>query len=443
MKHKTLSFGCVLIAVLFLLCTLALLPQPQLVRAQPVTNTLSGFNFPDAVAMVPLVGGVYAYVTNLGGASVSVIDTSASPPAPVAGSWNPISVGTWPDAVALVYDGGNPFVYVANEVSGSVSIINVNNQNLGSSAVSTVNLGTDSDPMALAYVNLGPTSQHVYVADYGTGSVSLINAQDPSATPTTIYLDINFYPIAVAYSPFSGDVWILSIEGDNGVITMINPSVSLTNHISAVLPLPSGTPSGIPSGMTIDPNGDVYVSYFASSSVSVYQYSSMSMSINLMTTIYLPAGTYPGAMSVVPYSGTNYVYVSNSPNGAGNTVSVIDTTTDGVTGTITLPSTSPAGSDPVDAVVVGASISGAFDNEIYVPTYGGNQLLVINPTYCCGFAGSSYSGSPITAGYENEQVRLRLIMHMVSWNATQVQVRLRLLQVTPKTRRPLYSYPAD
>ena len=78
MKHgttKTLRVGCILLAIFFLFCAFALLPQP-VQAANTVTATVTVGSEPGGVAVTP--NGAYAYVTNLGSNSVSVISTATT-----------------------------------------------------------------------------------------------------------------------------------------------------------------------------------------------------------------------------------------------------------------------------------------------------------------------------------------------------------------------------
>ncbi len=78
MKHgraKALKVGCILLLISFLFCAFALLPQT--VQAQnTVTATITVGSEPRGVAVTP--NGAYAYVTNEGSGTVSVISTATN-----------------------------------------------------------------------------------------------------------------------------------------------------------------------------------------------------------------------------------------------------------------------------------------------------------------------------------------------------------------------------
>ncbi|MGD0994398.1 MAG: hypothetical protein ABR909_02610 [Candidatus Bathyarchaeia archaeon] len=72
---KTVRVGYILLVIFFLFYAFALLPQP--VRAVAVTATVPVGSFPWGVAVTP--NGAYAYVTNGGINTMSVVDTLAAP----------------------------------------------------------------------------------------------------------------------------------------------------------------------------------------------------------------------------------------------------------------------------------------------------------------------------------------------------------------------------
>jgi YVTN family beta-propeller protein len=113
MKHgttKTLRVGCILLAIFFLICAFALLPQP--VQATNTVTVTVGSN-PMGVAVTP--NGAYAYVTNAGSGTVSVISTATNTVTAT------VPVGNNPGGVAITPNGAH--TYVANNGSDSVSVI--------------------------------------------------------------------------------------------------------------------------------------------------------------------------------------------------------------------------------------------------------------------------------------------------------------------------------
>ena len=72
--NRLLRVRCILLAIFFLFCVIALLYLP--VRAQTVTATIPVGKAPFGVAFTP--NGAYAYVTNQISGTVSVINTATN-----------------------------------------------------------------------------------------------------------------------------------------------------------------------------------------------------------------------------------------------------------------------------------------------------------------------------------------------------------------------------
>jgi YVTN family beta-propeller protein len=124
-----------------------------------VATVPTGFevNLPFGVAVNP--AGTRVYVTNLGRATVSVIDAATN--AVVA----TVPVGLSPKGVAV--DPTGTRVYVANSLDDSVSVIDT----ATNTVVATVKLPTFSEPIGVA---VNPTGTRVYVANHGANA-SLID----------------------------------------------------------------------------------------------------------------------------------------------------------------------------------------------------------------------------------------------------------------------------
>jgi YVTN family beta-propeller protein len=116
MKHgaiKTLRVGCILLAIFFLFCAFTILPQP-VQATNTVTATVTSLSGPQGVAVTP--NGEYAYVTNEGSGTVSVISTGSNTVRAT------INVGSAPSGVAVTPNG--EYAYVTNIIDDSVSVIN-------------------------------------------------------------------------------------------------------------------------------------------------------------------------------------------------------------------------------------------------------------------------------------------------------------------------------
>jgi YVTN family beta-propeller protein len=184
----------------------------------------------------------------------------------------------------------------------------------------TISLGI-SEPEYLVYV---PTDNYMWVTDRGSNSVTAINSSlNQDAGGKTVGSN----PIGIAYDPVNKDVYTANYGSEN--ITGINTISGITSTISV--------PGQKVEGVTYDPINNLLYS-------------------------------------------TDY-YNMNTLS-AGNTVSVINTTTDSVVGTITV------GNNPVFAAYDPAN------EDVYVTNSGSDTVSVISSPS----VSVSSSPSPIDAG---------------------------------------------
>ena len=332
MKRK-LAFA--LLAILCLSMFSALLPDPLLpqpVRAQNTVTTVNGLNEPMDVAVNP--NGAYAYVTNFGSDSISVINTATNTVTTT------IKVGNSPIGVAITPNGA--YAYVTNEVSGSVSVINT----ATNTVTTTIKVGN-----APAGVAITPNGARAYVTNQYSGSVSVINTATNTVTAT---ITVGTNPYGVAVTPNGAYAYVTNADGNgadvDGSVSVINTA---TNTVTTTIIAGDG-----PYGVAVTPNGaQVYLTSFMSGSVSV-----INTATNAVTTTMTDLGA-PFGVAVTPNGA--YAYVAD----VGGSVSVINTATDTVTTTITV------GSGPHGAYGVAVTPNGAF---VYVTNYDGNSVSVIS-----------------------------------------------------------------
>ena len=123
---KNLKVVGILLVLFFSFCSLTLLSQP--VRANTVTTTITVGSNPEGIAITP--NGNYAYVTNEGGTTVSVINTATNSVTAT------VTVGNGPVGVAVTPDG--KYAYVTNSGGTTVSVINTATNNV----TATVTVGS-------------------------------------------------------------------------------------------------------------------------------------------------------------------------------------------------------------------------------------------------------------------------------------------------------------
>ncbi|MGA9188117.1 MAG: PKD domain-containing protein, partial [Methanosarcina sp.] len=266
----------------------------------------------------------YAYITNSGGTTVSVIDTSTNKITAT------VDIGSSPYGVAVNPAGTK--VYVASDGSDTVSVIDTATNKI----TATVPIG--SHPWGVA-VNSAGTK--VYVANEGSGTVSVI---DTATNKVTATVPVGNYPCGVAVNPAGTKVYVVNTL-DN-TISVIDTA---TNKVTATVPV-----GNVPTGVAVNPAGTkVYVT-------NEYNVSVVDTATNKVTAT-VPVGSYPWGVAVNP-AGTK-VYVTNYGD---NTVSVVDTATNKITATV------PVGDYPLGIAI---NLAGT---KVYVANEESSTVSVID-----------------------------------------------------------------
>jgi len=330
----------------------------QMQLNQPITGLGSG---PSGVAVS--LDGSRMYVANSGSGSVSVIDTTTGKVVdvkPSTSTVDSIKVGSSPSALALSPDGNQ--LYVANTGSGTVSVIGIDPTNTATyqkvidtnpsvAGVNSISVG--SSPSALA---LGADGS-LYVANRGSGTVSVIGT-DPTNTATyqkVIDTDSNasgVNSISVGSSPsalaLGADGSLYVANRGSGTVSVIGTDPTNTATYQKVIDTDSNA-SGVnsisvgssPSALAVSPDGSrVYVVNSGSGTVSVIDtptYRLVDTNPTTSTVDSIVVGSSPS--SVVLSADGSLAYVANG----GDTISVIDTTTNTVTRTVTIDPTAETG----------------------------------------------------------------------------------------------------
>lgn len=210
-----------------------------------------------------------------------------------------VTVGSEPGASAA----SNGYLYVCNYSSGTVSVINASTNTV----TATVTVGSEPDAIAIS-------GGYAYVCNYGGGTVSVINTSTNSVS-TTLTVGTNPRAIAIAGSY----AYVCNYGSAN--VTVINTS---TNSVSTTL-----TAGTDPIAIATAPSGYAYVCNFGSANVTV-----INTSTNAVSTT-LTVGTDPDAVAVSS-SGSGsarYAYVCNYGSGS---ISVINTSTNVVSTTVSV-----------------------------------------------------------------------------------------------------------
>ena len=261
-----------------------------------------------------VVVGTTAYVANQGSNTVSVINTLTGQ---AVGS--PIVVGSAPTSMVVSPNGTR--VYVTNRTSGTVSVIDTTTRTVVGSPIQvgsqpesiTINTNPITDASGTV---IAPAGSRLYVANYGTSNVSVINI---TSTPTVIAtIAVGTNPRGIAFANTASGPRVYVVNRTANTVSVINAaSNAVTGTAIAV--------GSIPQHVAISPDGTrAYVTNYGSANVSVID----TATDTRVSTI--PVGGGPVGVGLSP-DGT-LVYVAN----ANDTISVIDTRTRSVISTVSI-----------------------------------------------------------------------------------------------------------
>ena len=261
-----------------------------------IVATIPVGELPAGMAITP--DGTFAYVTNFHSNTVSVIEIATNNVSMT------VAVGTNPQDVAITPDGA--FAYVTNDGSNTVSVIDT----ASNTVATTFEVGTNP-----ALVAITPDGVFAYVTNFGSDTVSVI----VTATNTIVAtIPVGSQPQCLAITPDGAFVYV-----ENRISNTLSVIATATNRVVATIPLPAGS---YPNGMAITPNGAfIYLSEYGSATVSIID----TATNTIVGTVVV--GSYPCGIAITPDGA--FAYVANS---GSNTVSVIDTASNIVVATITV-----------------------------------------------------------------------------------------------------------
>ncbi|WP_440945625.1 PKD domain-containing protein [Methanosarcina sp. T3] len=259
-----------------------------------VTATIPVGANPVGVAINP--NGTKVYVANDHSNDVSVIDTATNAVTVT------VPAGRSPQGVAVSPDGKK--VYVTNLASNTISVIDT----ATNTVVSTVKTGGSPTGVVVS-----PDGKKIYVTNNGDKTVSIIDTATKAVIST---VTVGKGPGEIAVTPDGAKVYVANSDG--GSISVIDTA---TNSVTDTVKV-----EGAPFGIAVTPDGTkVYVTnndkYF--STVSVIDVSTNEVAATI------PVGPNPAGAAVTPDGTKVYVTINLC-----NTVSVIDTATNTVTATM-------------------------------------------------------------------------------------------------------------
>jgi YVTN family beta-propeller protein len=240
-------------------------------------------------------------------------------------------------------------VYVANQGSGTLTVIDANTNTV----LTTISgFGGVNEAVGVA---VNPNTNRVYVAGYFSNNVTVI---DGSTNNILARIPVGTTPINVAVNPTTKLAYVSNLGANS--VSVINMT---SNTVLATIPSVGTSPNGIAVNTSTN---RVYVANGGSNNVTV-----INGSTNSILLPRIPVGTNPVGVSVNP--NTKLVYVSNN----GGSVSVINATSNTVLATIPIcgPCASQTYGSGLGYVVVNPTT-----DRVYVANMGGNNVTVIDGT---------------------------------------------------------------
>ena len=150
----------------------------------------------------------------------------------------------------LVYDSSRNYVYASSDYAQTVTVIDGSKNRV----VTSIQACSYCDPEGLA---LYPATGNVYVANFGTGSVSVISDLTNSIVSRLV---VGNNPFGVLYDPANQQIYVANYS--SRTVSVIDPS---TNSVVSTVSAGNG-----PWNLAYDnANNDVYVTDFGSNTVSV------------------------------------------------------------------------------------------------------------------------------------------------------------------------------
>jgi YVTN family beta-propeller protein len=291
--------------------------------------------------LVSITGATpYAYVTNSGSKSVSVIDTATNNVAAT------IPVGTEPYGIAVSPDG--MLIYVANSADTTVDIINSQTYNI----IATVGYPyLTANPWGIAVT---PNGKKVYVTNWRGSDVSVIN----TTTNAVKSVFVGARPEGVAISPDGTKAYVAN--SFDGTVSVIDTSTDIATTVLNAANDPWSISN--PTGIAISPDGkSVFVTEKSDGVLLIYD-------TTTKTSKSVSVGKFPSEVAVSPDGTKAYVVNSGSYPGYNGTVSIIDTATNTITATV------PVGNNPYGITV------NSDGSKVYVTNMNNNTVSIIDTT---------------------------------------------------------------
>ena len=291
-------------------------PPSEVLTAQDPSSTIIA-RVPTSVTSGPII------LTTSTGTAISPTSFNTNVSSPIPAKRNTISASSSPEGVAFSPDGRRAFV--ANKGSGSISMINTYvNKILNSTYVD------NKVTVPIQGLVVSPDGRKVYVASSDQG-INVLDAVTNSVIDTIAANaggGVSPNPQGIAISP-DGRLLFVSDNHDGGAVTVLDTATKKT-----VAAISSGI-GIVPLGIAVNPDGrEAYMAFSGSNEIKVFDIPSSTV----IATISVGSG--PVGIAVSPDGKTAWV-----TNKSDNSVCVIDIVT---RQTMTII---PAGSSPTGIAI--------------------------------------------------------------------------------------------
>jgi YVTN family beta-propeller protein len=252
--------------------------------------------FPDVMSIDPITNKLYMVHSDpRSEGTVSVIDVQAkkSKNVPIANA----AVKSGDEPVDISVNPNTNKIYVANYGSGTVSVID------GKTNSNATNIQIGAEPIAIA---VNAKTNKIYVANNGSGTVSVINGETNRVIPE---IKVGIYPRDIGINPVTNKIYVANygsgtVSVIDGNIDKVIQNISVGDH---------------PRALDVNAKTNkIYVANTGSNAVSVIDGNTDSVIAEIKLR------QYPFFVSIDP--NTNKVFVANIAHMSGSNYNTVDST---------------------------------------------------------------------------------------------------------------------
>jgi len=321
------------------------------------------------LAATPDGSRLYVAESGPGAHQVLVIDTAPGGNNAVVSTIDLAGPAPVPVAVAMAPNGAE--AYVLDGANDEIDVVPVPTPPGAYAVTTTIPVGDVGDPAAMA---VGPSSSQLLVANYNSGTVSLIDTSTSAVTTVGLPGANPPQPTGVVIVPSGADAYVE--DEANDTVDEIPLTGATAGTVVGEVSVPALGNADNPAGIDVADSSwggpEIYVADAGTSMVSA-----ISVATNSVSDIAVaPANEAPVALAGAP-DGCWVAVVTTGPGGTG--VSAINTSTNSLTSTapqaalasaIALPGSSH-GSETADGAIVAMPVQLSYELQAAQTTTGG------------------------------------------------------------------------